>query len=136
MSEESNKEGIGLLSSPVTHLVVLHRVLNGTIKPEEAQEYLHQHLCPDADLADLGRPLKYQYWDNTSFIYFAAHAPEIPPWFERKEWKEKVAVRVSKYPDTMEMRIITKTETCMEHLVRWRTEYAKAMIEQLSEKKS
>lgn len=45
-----------------THpLVVLHRVLYGTIDKAEALNYLHSHLRDDADLADMGRPLKYQY---------------------------------------------------------------------------
>ena len=53
-----------LLSSPLTHLVVLHRILYGTIDKTEAIEYLHGHLREDADLGDMGRPLKYQYRDN------------------------------------------------------------------------
>jgi hypothetical protein len=53
-----------LFSSPLNHLVVLHRVIYGTIEPELALAYLHQHLRDDADLADLGRPLKYQYQEN------------------------------------------------------------------------
>ena len=53
-----------LLSSPLTHLVVLHRVLYGTIDKTKAIEYLHGHLREDADLGDMGRPLKYQYRDN------------------------------------------------------------------------
>ena len=53
-----------LLSSPLTHLVVLHRVLYGTIDETEALKYLHSHLRDDADLADMGRPLKCQYKDN------------------------------------------------------------------------
>lgn len=53
-----------LFSSPLTHLVVLHRVLYGTIDPELALTYLYHHLREDADLADLGRPLKYQYKEN------------------------------------------------------------------------
>ena len=53
-----------LFSSPLTHLVVLHRVLYGTIDPELALTHLHHHLRDDADLADLGRPLKYQYKEN------------------------------------------------------------------------
>lgn len=47
-----------------TPLVVLHRVLYGTIDKAIALEYLHSHLREDADLADLGRPLKYQYEDT------------------------------------------------------------------------
>ena len=47
-----------LLSSSLTHLVVLHRVLYGTIGKAEALEYLHSHLREDADLADMGRPLQ------------------------------------------------------------------------------
>lgn len=58
-----------LLSSPLTHLVVLHRVLYGTIDPREALSYLHQHLRDDAELADLGRPLRYQYKDNVEPSY-------------------------------------------------------------------
>ena len=54
-----------LFSSPLNHLVVLHRVLYGTIEPELALDYLHQHLRDDADLADMGRPLKYQYKENS-----------------------------------------------------------------------
>ena len=54
----------GLFSSPLNHLVVLHRVLYGTIEPELALAYLHQHLRHDADLADMGRPLKFQYQEN------------------------------------------------------------------------
>lgn len=57
-------ESTDLLSSPLTHLVVLHRVLYGTIDKAKALEYLHSHLREDADLADMGRPLKYQYKDN------------------------------------------------------------------------
>lgn len=57
-------ESTDLLSSPLTHLVVLHRVLYGTIDKVEALKYLHSHLRDDADLADMGRPLKYQYKDN------------------------------------------------------------------------
>ena len=45
----------------INHLVILHRLLYGTIEPEEALQYLYKHLKEDADLADLGRPLKYQY---------------------------------------------------------------------------
>ena len=57
-----------LFSSPLNHLVVLHRVLYGTIEPELALAYLHQHLRDDADLADMGRPLKYQYQENAKRI--------------------------------------------------------------------
>lgn len=69
MSKSENASGahvpcIDLLSSPLNHLVVLHRVLYGTIDEKEALGYLHSHLRDDADLADLGRPLKYQYKDN------------------------------------------------------------------------
>jgi hypothetical protein len=53
-----------LFSSPLNHLVVLHRVIYGTIEPELALAYLHQHLRDDEDLADMGRPLKYQYQEN------------------------------------------------------------------------
>ena len=53
-----------LFSSPLNHLVVLHRVLYGTIEPELALAYLHQHLRDGADLADMGRPLKFQYQEN------------------------------------------------------------------------
>lgn len=62
------KEGLDssdLFSSPLNHLVVLHRVLYGTIEPELALAYLHQHLRHDADLADMGRPLKFQYQENS-----------------------------------------------------------------------
>lgn len=54
-----------LLSSPLTHLIVLHRVLYGRIDKVDAFEYLYSHLREDADLADMGRPLKYQYKDNS-----------------------------------------------------------------------
>lgn len=59
--EDLKKTNPEVESSPVTHLVVLHRVLYGTIDPQKALDYLHQHLREDADLADMGRPLKYQY---------------------------------------------------------------------------
>ncbi len=69
MNESKTNDGTllkstDLLSSPLTHLVVLHRVLYGAIDKAEALEYLHSHLREDADLADMGRPLKYQYKDN------------------------------------------------------------------------
>ena len=48
-------------SSPLTHLVVLHQVLYGTIDKAEALRYLYSHLRDYADLADIGRPLEYQY---------------------------------------------------------------------------
>jgi len=54
----------GLLSSPLNHLIVLHRVIYGTIDEGRVLLYLHHHLRPDADLADMGRPLKYQYQDT------------------------------------------------------------------------
>ena len=50
-----------LSSSAVEHLVILHRVLYGTIDNEQALGYLWKHLKEDADLADFGRPLKFQY---------------------------------------------------------------------------
>ena len=56
-------EGTDLESSPLTHLVVLHRVLYGTINHVRALKYLHSHLRNDAELGDMGRPLKYQYKD-------------------------------------------------------------------------
>ena len=61
-----------LFSSPLNHLVVLHRVIYGTIEPELALAYLHQHLRDDEDLADMGRPLKYQYQEN------ARHQRHLP----------------------------------------------------------
>lgn len=51
-------------NSSLDHLVMLHRVLYGTIEPELALVYLHQHLRNDADLTDMGRPLKLQYKEN------------------------------------------------------------------------
>lgn len=66
-----------LLSSSLTHLVVLHRVLYGTIDKADALEYLHSHLRDDADLGDMGRPLKYQYKDN-SVIRFHSDERIIP----------------------------------------------------------
>lgn len=52
-------------SNSINHLVVLHRVLYNTISKDAALDYLHKHLKEDADLADLGRPLKYQYINLT-----------------------------------------------------------------------
>lgn len=53
-----------LPSSSVGHLTILHRVLYGAIDKKGALDYLHRNLRDDADLADMGRPLKYQYKDN------------------------------------------------------------------------
>ena len=49
------------LSPAVDHLAILHRVLYGTIDDNDAFDYLYSHLRKDADLADFGRPLKFQY---------------------------------------------------------------------------
>jgi hypothetical protein len=43
------------------HLIKLHKFYYGLIPPEKIMQYLIEHLREDADLADLGRPLKYQY---------------------------------------------------------------------------
>ena len=67
MSDNRSDEGVDLadlFTSPVQHLVVLHRVLYGTISEEEAFAYLYRYLREDADLADMGRPLKYQYRES------------------------------------------------------------------------
>lgn len=52
----------------VEHLVFLHRVLYGTIDKADALKYLHSHLREDADLADMGRPLRYQYQANAKVV--------------------------------------------------------------------
>jgi hypothetical protein len=67
---------------------------------------------------------------STDFIYFAAHAPEIPAWFERKEWEEDMQVSLGR--GMVGIRSVKMAETRMEHLVRWRIEYAKAMVDSLS----
>ena len=57
-NKDQNKQ---LSDTSIKHLTILHRVLYGPININEGLDYLHNHLREDADLADLGRPLKYQY---------------------------------------------------------------------------
>lgn len=59
------REGSGASPcSPVDHLVMLHRVLYNTVTDREALDYLNRFRREDADFADLGRPLKFQYQEN------------------------------------------------------------------------
>lgn len=63
------------------------------------------------------------------FGFFAAHAPEIPSWFKRKEWDERVTVPA---PDISPNHVRWGSEHHIEeplaHLVRWRMSYAAAMV--------
>lgn len=72
------------------------------------------------------------------FGYFAAHAPEIPVWFKRKEWREKVVEPMPKSPDgrTGWVHEVMKdrVEDPLEYLVRWRMAYAAAMVAALPNK--
>lgn len=45
----------------INHLVVLHKLFYGVIDEQDAFDYLNSNLRDDADLADMGRNLKYQY---------------------------------------------------------------------------
>lgn len=51
--------------SPIDHLVMLHRVLYNTVTDREALDYLNRFRREDADFADMGRPLKSQYQENS-----------------------------------------------------------------------
>lgn len=66
------------------------------------------------------------------FGLFAAHAPEIPTWFKRKEWREKVVEPMPESPDgrTGWVHEVMKdrVEEPMDYLVRWRMAYAAAMV--------
>lgn len=56
---------------------------------------------------------------------FLLHAPPIPVWFHRKEWKEDV---IKKDPfGRCHIAKETKLEDHLDHLVRWRFTYAEAM---------
>jgi hypothetical protein len=44
---------------------MLHRVLYNTVTDREALDYLNRFRREDADFADLGRPLKFQYQENS-----------------------------------------------------------------------
>jgi hypothetical protein len=76
MSDERSEEGVestDLFANSVQHLVVLHRVLCGTIDEQKALAYLHRHLREDADLADMGRQLKHQYQANMRLMNCDEH---------------------------------------------------------------
>ena len=68
---------------------------------------------------------------------FATHAPEVPEWFKRKEWSEKVMEPCSP-PEgctgTGWMHEVYKqrVESPMDHLTRWRMTYAAAMVDALA----
>jgi hypothetical protein len=66
---------------------------------------------------------------SAPFIYFAAHAPEVPPWFKRNEWKEKVVEPTRDgRPGWVHEVVKTRMEEPMAYLVRWRMAYAAAMV--------
>lgn len=63
------------------------------------------------------------------FGFFAAHAPEIPKWFERKEWDERVTVPAPDIsPNHVRWGSKRHFEEPLAHLVRWRMTYAAAMV--------
>jgi hypothetical protein len=60
-------------------------------------------------------------------IEFLAHAPPIPDWFERLVWYEKVVEDVPGKPGYKHEVTKKMFEPQMDHLVRWRFAYSKAM---------
>lgn len=66
------------------------------------------------------------------FTYFAAHAPDIPDWFLLRKWKEEVTTTDPK-TGFVSKQTVFKIESRMEHLVRWRMEYATAMVQSLEQ---
>ena len=75
-----------------------------------------------------------EYMEN-NLVYFAAHAPNVPEWFKRKEWREKVLEPMHKSPDGREGWVHEVMKDCAEdqlaHFVRWRMTYAAAMMSAL-----
>jgi len=62
--------------------------------------------------------------------YFAAHAPEVPLFFPKKEWSETIIATSylngeKRYTPTN----TTKTENWLDHKVRWSYVWADAMME-------
>ena len=64
--------------------------------------------------------------------YFAAHAPEVPTWFEKKkDVYEMRPVNAPKphIPEWTEMRnVCVERESDLQHMIRWRWFYAKTMV--------
>ena len=61
--------------------------------------------------------------------YFAAHAPEVPSLYPRKEWSETILMTSyvdgeKRYTPTSS----TKTENWLDHKVRWSYAWADAMM--------
>lgn len=71
-----------------------------------------------------------QEWGGMSLRdYFAAHAPEIPQWFERKITRSVVVKESMKdgHPWFSPETVVTG-EADMDWLIRWRYTFADAMI--------
>lgn len=66
---------------------------------------------------------------SAPFLLFAAHAPEVPPWFKRLEWQEKVVEPTNDGRIGWVHEVVkTRMEEPLAYLVRWRMAYAAAMV--------
>lgn len=61
--------------------------------------------------------------------YFAAHAPEVPTHFPIKHWYEDVVEETLKDGRPWyQAKRVERKETWFDHQIRWRYEYADAMM--------
>jgi hypothetical protein len=74
--------------------------------------------------------LKYKSLDGMDLRdYFAAHAPDMPSWFERKVLsKQGIMETVKDGQKWFQPHTYTENELVLDWIIRWRYEYADAMM--------
>ena len=97
--------------------------------PTKQQGVLHYHGIVDGapKFEEVSPPIEEYGMDLRD--YFAAHAPEVPVHFPLKRWYEQVideSIRDGqKWYSTKQ---VERKESWFEHQIRWRYEYADAMM--------
>lgn len=68
---------------------------------------------------------------------FAAHAPDVPAWFGRKSrFVNKIVPAPEIGAGYVRNALVEEKESDMARLVRWRVEYAEAMVAAIEARKS